>query len=157
MRECQLCGAKSWGPFLRRRNDYPITTTPENELVQCDACDSVARRDIVEKPVSVPELRLGELPHIADAIFGSPGVSHSPDPMTVAKEALESMRDRMPEPQTRLERIVRALIGQFEPAGWADYPADVVSTARKIEREMDKTNIDAEIEAEEKRNKGGKS
>lgn len=145
MRECQLCGAKSWGPFLRHRNDYPITTTPENELVQCDVCDSVARRDIVEKPAGLPDI--GEIHEGLSSGVGlgtffsdppAPAPAPGPDPMTVAKEALESMRDRMPEPQTRLERIVRALIGQFEPAGWADYPADVVSTARKIEREMDK-------------------
>lgn len=107
MRECQLCGAASWGPLSENALAACHALNPAADVLQCDGCGALALRSIIEKPASAEETR------VADSLFSY-------------------------QSETRLERIVRTLIGRLEPAGWTEYPADVVSTARKIEREMDR-------------------
>lgn len=153
MRECQLCGAKSWGPLEQSGRAlflatfaHPTQTVVDSAAYrQCDNCNMPAWIDIIEKPVSVPELRLSELPHIADAIFGGPSISRGPDPMTVAKEALEGMASRMPQPETRLERIMRALCGNVplrKPTEFSDvqdceaYASTICLIATLIEKRL---------------------
>lgn len=143
MRECQLCGAKSWGPLEQSGRSLLLATFahPDQTVVdpaayqQCDNCGMPALTQIVEKSVDISTIS-------AESTFtaiGLPPLQTSPDYVGMVDKMVAAMNSLpKPEPETRLERIVRALIGKFEPAGWAEYPADVVSTARKIEREMDK-------------------
>lgn len=125
MRECQLCGAKSWGPLTTTGTkwvqDRAAEVVPSSRLAslrECDACGSIADESVISKPVSVPELRLSEFPRIADG---------------------------MPQPETRLERIIRALCGNVplrKPAEFSDvqnceaYASTICLIATLIEKRL---------------------
>jgi hypothetical protein len=135
MRDCQLCGAKSWGP-IEDRDKSAILTMPHFWGKQidfplyskCDACGSIALSALIEKPLPDAEFTPG-------VHFGGPSVSLPPDP----ERMMAMLMGRMPIPETRLERIVRSMLearvtGQ-NTEEWARW---LVSAARMIESEMDR-------------------
>jgi hypothetical protein len=138
MRECQLCGAKSWGP-IQPEDGPAILQMPHfwgkdidfSKLLKCDVCGLIADRPRIETP-------------LPDAEFVSPLLVGKPltDPLEIARETLEGLSDRFPVPQTRLERIVRAIIAmmpdQYPNALSTQWAESVVKLARAIESEMDR-------------------
>jgi hypothetical protein len=109
----------------------------------CDSCHAVANAALIERdPISGPE---------PDAEFSSPfdaikrafeGLKSSPDPDYAA--IMSQFTARMPEPETREERLIKTIIRQQgrdgssqSTAAWAAW---LVHAARSIEREMEKPN-----------------
>lgn len=158
MRECQLCGCKSWGPLTARGRALLLNAVrPEDTEVdftayrECDNCAMPAQVQIVERPAAelLPTIGMKDMPSVMDLVLGPLGGPRPPDPMTVAKEALENMASRLPQSVTRLERIVRAMIQAFPPTSCGSYTTGeygslVTEFARAIEREMDKAVQSAE-------------
>ncbi len=155
MNHCLVCGAKSWGPalpgtYVSGRIDgdtfqIQLTDADRGNWRQCDSCHTLASAALIEQdPISGPK---------PDAEFSSPfdaimrgvseGLKGSPGPDYGAM--MEMFASRMPEPETRVERIVKSLIhaGALDANGdnssntWAPW---VVNIARKIEFAMDKPN-----------------
>lgn len=153
MRECQLCGVKSWGPLQASGRALLLAAIPpEHSEVdftayrQCDNCGAPARTDIIEKPA--PDAEFGSRVHFGGPALLDPlaeilSAPRCPDPLTLAADVMAKMTGRMPQPETRLERIVRATL-QAKPAGvlnaqTAESAAlEIMKFARAIEREMDK-------------------
>jgi hypothetical protein len=121
MRECQLCGAKSWGPIEGKDQPKILTLShlwgteiDFSRYAKCDNCDALALKRIVETP-------------------------EQPDP----EKMMATFIGRMPIPETRLERIVRSIIQAQAGTGlrsqeWAEYT--VLTAARAIEAEMDRAD-----------------
>lgn len=135
MRECQLCGAKSWGP-VNAIGQAALLKSPTlwgqdvvfSRFLQCDGCNAVASKSIVDKPLPDADFPRNLMADLS---------SH--DPLDEARRALESLSTRLPESETRLERIVRAIVKShlFEqdvPDRLASY---MVTLGRSIEAEMD--------------------
>ena len=147
MRECQLCGTKSWGPLTARGRALLLNAVPpetrEVDFIayrECDNCAMPALTSIVERPA--PDADFSDLPRMGFAeVIGMrpPG----PDPMAQAIEVLKDALSTRSERETRLERIVLATI-RAKPAGvlnarTAEYAAlEVVLFARAIDAELSK-------------------
>lgn len=120
MRPCQLCGAQSWGPILanqevlaRMREFADMQSINPEEYVRCDHCRSLATKELVSAPepaTAVPE----EAPPMLSAI-------------------LASVRQTMPVPETRAERLARCLL----QGGYSGDARDVASFVRELEHELD--------------------
>lgn len=99
MRECQLCGAKSWGPIpdeFELSHSLSLLNLPRANFLLCDNCGTLANSLIIEKPAPAPDAQF----HIGP--FG--------DPMHEAGKILGNLLPKQSEPETRLERIVRDVI-----------------------------------------------
>jgi hypothetical protein len=148
MRECQLCGVKSWGPLQQQGRVVLLNAfRPEDREVdftayrQCDNCGMPAQVRVIEKPsVDIPDLPDGGRLAI-DAIFGGPPPL---DPITAAMPFIEKMMGRQSERETRLERLVRAILGaptlELDDAALSSesIAAKYVNLARFMEFEIDK-------------------
>jgi len=135
MRDCQLCGAKSWGP-IQPEDGPAILQMPHfwgkdidfSKLLKCDVCGLIADRARIEKP-------------LPDAEFPSPLLSA--DPLEIARETLQGLSARFPVPQTRLERIVRSLIKVVPPTNFYDekWASKIVSLARNFDDGLSQNSI----------------
>ena len=132
MRECQLCGAKSWGPIKDSTNLARVAMLYGEMVIdryrQCDSCGSVAALVVIEKPA--PDAEFSE--HVSHMFGPYPS---QPDSLSEAAKTVNRMADLMPKPQTRLERIVLTLLRSRQGLP----PCDshwLVSHAREIEKEM---------------------
>ncbi len=130
MRCCQLCGARSWGPWKSATLSFKAEITESQIVLQCDGCGSVAREDLITDPVL--------------DVIGAPGgfvPPYSPGaPFDPLGAAAQMMKGILPEkdPETRTERLVRAMldIATIEDTT----PRALVQFAVSIERELDKHN-----------------
>lgn len=153
MRECQVCGAKSWGP-LTDHGRAALLKMPHHwgedvdfsRFVECDSCEAIARKVFVETPE--PDAGFFSTPLTARDLMGIAGTAGvtgvtGDDPLAIMREALSGLAGRLSEPQTRLERIACAVIrsGRYlTPNGELSAEAPAIARfACAIEREMDKS------------------
>lgn len=105
MRECQVCGVKSFGPLdSRGRATLLETIGPKDKsdfdrYRECDNCGAPALIEIIEKPASDAEFP-------SEAPFSVPSLTALADPGML----MDRLIDRAAEPETRLERLVRAIL-----------------------------------------------
>ena len=143
MRECQLCGTKSWGPLAARGRALLLNGMPPESVEvdftayrQCDNCSSPALTAIIEKPA--PDAEFSDLPHMGFAeVIGMrpPG----PDPMAEAMKIFESAMSERSERETRLERIALALVRRPISIGSSEeWPQIIMKLARAIDAELSK-------------------
>jgi hypothetical protein len=69
MRECQLCGAKSWGPVkdpivTAQRTPAGMAQVP---LMECDGCGVYAREDLIADPVLPDQETIDAASLVADS------------------------------------------------------------------------------------------
>lgn len=116
MQHCLICGAASWGPAKPGfvvSGDFQVQLTEADTAKwrQCDACGSLAQAGFIEKePEREPDADFGPSP--LEAIFaGIKEAASAPSPMDKMTERLAALFEtRMPVPETRLERIIKAII-----------------------------------------------
>lgn len=144
MRECQLCGVKSWGPLTACGRALLLNAVrPEASEVdftayrECDNCTMPALTEIIEKPADIPTISAES----AFTAIGLPPLPSSPDYVGMVDKMVAAMNSLpKPEPETRLERIVRAIISAHR-GSWPS-PISIVSQALVIEQEMGKVPTD---------------
>lgn len=144
MRSCQLCGAKSWGKVadaawevIQSSGPDVMTGIGRDQLRICDSCGSSAREDLIADPV------LGYVPgeggplHIGECFpFGAPPPIDYNEAARTAQTMLERMGVATKSPETRTERLVRAMldIATIEDTT----PRALVNFAVAIEHELDR-------------------
>jgi len=129
MKACQLCGAKSWGPVARIEEIagayspcFVLTGLEAVAYARCDNCSAVAQKVLIdaEEPSDSavnPAVSLQDLSEV--------------NPFRIASSVLKAA---LPVPETRLERLVRALCRSGDKFATV---TDLVEYARRIERAMD--------------------
>lgn len=130
MNSCQLCGSCSWGPATAPLMQGSFVATEHADLfVCCDNCHSIARKVIVERDPLEDARAIDSHVTPFSAIFPPNG------PISTV---LEGLKATLPKPETRLERLVRAMLQSPQRNEFAQQNAlGVVSFARQIETELD--------------------
>lgn len=153
MRACLLCGAKSWGKIgsdedsvSEARMQLILTVRNSNpsldHFLKCDGCGILAQKVLVEVPEHEPDAEFhSPFEAIGDALRALPDLSPTPTD-TLMERLGKLMEDRMPVPQTRLERLVCAVL-KAKPAGIVGLSKEAVAIeivrfARLIEEQMGK-------------------
>jgi hypothetical protein len=135
MQLCQICGAKSWGPLNMSGevvfNGERIATA---KVLLCDACGAYGLKSAVEHDLAAKE-------HL-NRMYGPLGVPPLPDPFSAAVGFFKSA---MPLPETRLERLTKAILSsrlsEGEVTDKSVYGKFVVALARCIETELDRESL----------------
>ncbi len=144
MRNCQLCGAKSWGPV---KDTSALEDTlmaghagvdPNAHLLECDCCGCFAREDLIADLPAGPHFA-GQPLMMADLFPGVHALALPSAPaLDYAAEASKALRGLVQEkaPETRTERLVVALLGSDKVMSETMIDT-VVQRARQIEAQLD--------------------
>lgn len=129
MKVCQLCGAKSWGttlpsrPLVAGAQELFVGQYPRSLFIVCDNCGSFAAKALLEDDPAPNQAESGVL---------------GKNPFALANEV---MRNIMPAPETRTERLLRTLLNDCSldiiPLSKEDAQT-LVNSVRTLEEALDR-------------------
>jgi hypothetical protein len=134
MQACQHCGAKSWGAVA---DPAPGAA----EMLKCDGCESIGLKSVIDIPTTLEEIAANKnygvvFPHLP---------AQAADPMVLA---MQNLRSLMPAPETRLERLTKAIIaGPYEIVSKEGETVGTEELSRRIVRLA--SFLEVELEREE--------
>lgn len=128
MQCCQHCGAKSWAPVGKNLIYHAARPADNAKILICDGCGEWGLKSVIDSSPQPIEFPPSQSPFLQQG------------PLTLIGDLFKNV---MPPAETRLERLVKALLSSSLTRGeigdQQEYHArSWVSFARAIEKEMDR-------------------